>query len=412
MNPKQPKPERKRKTEHGAKPLVRRVIAVAAVLVLLGLGGSHILYLVTKIDLFSKPENIAARVITPIQTGFSSIVNSVVDYLYTLKYRANIELAYNQLKDENEQLVYQAMLADELEQKLTVYENMYDEISENESMNPLVATVINHDQSNYFSVFTINKGSNDGVQDYMAVTMEGALVGYTYNVTATKSSVRTIIDSQASIAALISSTRDQGTVRGTLGVDGTALCRMYYLPDDHLPRPGDTVVTSGVGMSFPKGIPIGTVRESTRGMESNKSYIVVEPKADFEHIEYVLVLRYQPQAEAVQARSSSSDSLTFTPVDTEQPVPTIQIGSDFYQLAPTPVPTATPTPTPINGSGLLNSQTPPTEPTPSPADDSGNLEYQVPSSMATENTYGFTLAPTATPSPTPPPLDVSVEADQ
>ena len=63
-------------------------------------------------------------------------------------------------------------------------------------------------------------------------------------------------------------------MRGTLDVDGTAMCRMYYLPDDFLPRPGDTVVTSGVGMSFPKGIPIGTVRESTRGMESNKSYVV------------------------------------------------------------------------------------------------------------------------------------------
>ena len=49
------------------------------------------------------------------------------------------------------------------------------------------------------------------------------MVGYTYNVSETKASVRTIIDSQASIAALISSTRDQGTVRGTLGVDGTAM---------------------------------------------------------------------------------------------------------------------------------------------------------------------------------------------
>ena len=132
----------------------------------------------------------------------------------------------------------------------------------------------------------------------MAVTMDGAMVGYTYNVTPTKSTVRTIIDSEASIAALIQSSRDQGTVRGTLGVDGTPLCRMYYLPEDNLPRPGDVVVTSGVGdlndgRSFPKGIPIGTVRESTRGMESNKQFVVVEPQADFQHIEYVIVLRYQ-----------------------------------------------------------------------------------------------------------------------
>lgn len=88
----------------------------------------------------------------------------------------------------------------------------------------------------------------------MAVTISGALVGYTENVQEDEATVRTVIDSNFSIAALIQSSRDQGTIRGTLGVDGTPMCRMYYLPDDNLPRPGDLVVTSGVGLSFPKGI--------------------------------------------------------------------------------------------------------------------------------------------------------------
>ena len=410
MRLKEPKPERRR--DSGGRHVLRRVILTLATLALLGLAGTHLFNLITnnQYALLSLPEDSVANILTPVQSGFSSVVESVVNYLYKLKLRANLELAYNDLKQENEQLVYQAMLASELQYKLSVYEDLYDEISVNESMNPLVATVINRDQGNYFSVFSINKGTRDGVQDYMAVTMEGALVGYTYNVSETKSSVRTIIDSTASIAALILSTRDQGTVRGTLGVDGTAMCRMYYLPDDHLPRPGDTVVTSGVGMSFPKGIPIGTVRESTRGMESNKSYIVVEPTADFEHIEYVIVLRYQPEAEAVEARASSSDTLVYTPLETIKPIPTIQIGSDFYQLAPTPEPTATPTATPLNGNILLGSASP--QPQTTPASNTGSVEYQVPDGMATSNAYGFTLAPTATPTPSPPPLDISVEDDQ
>ena len=410
MRLKEPKPERRKNTDSASRNIFKRILLALIALVLLGLAAMHLLGLITNNATFSIPEDAVAGILTPVQSGFSSVVESVVNYLYKLKLRANLELAYNNLKQENEQLVYQAMLADELQYKLSVYEDLYDEISVNEGMNPLVATVIDREAGNYFSVFTINKGSNDGIKDYMAVTMEGALVGYTYNVSATKSDVRTIIDSQASIAALISSTRDQGTVRGTLGVDGTAMCRMYYLPDDHLPRPGDTVVTSGVGMSFPKGIPIGTVRESTRGMESNKSYIVVEPTVDFEHIEYVIVLRYQPEAEAVEARTSSSNSLTFTPLETAKPIPTIQIGSDFYQLAPTPAPTATPSATPINGSSLLTTVSPGVSPT--PLSTSGSYEYQVPSGQATGNSYGFTLAPTATPTPTPPPLDVSVEEDQ
>ena len=409
MRAKEPKQERRKNKDHPSHRILRRVITIVVVLALMGLAGVHILGLVTGNSLLSIPEDKVASVLTPLQTGFSTVVDSVVNYLYKLKLRANLEISYNELKDENQQLVYQAMLADELEYKLSVYEDLYGEISVNESLNPLVATVIDRESGNYFSVFAINKGSNDGVEDFMAVTMDGALVGYTYNVSETKSSVRTIIDSEASIAALISSTRDQGTVRGTLGVDGTAMCRMYYLPDDHLPRPGDMVVTSGVGMSFPKGIPIGTVRESTRGMESNKSYIVVEPTVDFEHIEYVIVLRYQPDAEAVEARTSSSDTISFTPLETAKPIPTIQIGSDFYQLAPTPEPTVSPTPSPINGSSLLNTLSPEATVTLNPG---SNIEYQVPAGQNTGNSYGFTLAPTDSPTPSPPPLDISVEDDE
>ena len=410
MKLKVPKKERRKSGDSRGKHILRNVMIVLCVLALMGLAGTHLLKLITGNEMLAIPENGVAAVVTPLQSGFASVVSWISDYFYTLKLRSRLELEYNNLRQENEQLTYQAMLAEELQHKLSVYENLFDEVSDNEQLNPLVATVIGRESGNYFSVFTINKGTRDGIQDYMAVTMNGALVGYTYNTKTTSASVRTIIDSEASIAGLISTSRDQGTVRGTLGIDGQPMCRMYYLPEENLPRPGDQVVTSGVGMSFPKGIPIGTVRESTRGMESNKQYIVVEPSADFQHIEYVIVLRYQPEAEAVEDRSSSTDSLTLVPLETILPVPTVLIGSDTYQLAPSPTPSPEPT--------LAPDETPAptgTASTPGPSSSGGDsYEYKVPSGLqngATDNSYGFTLAPTATPTPTAPPLDLSVEED-
>ena len=409
MKLKVPKKERRKSGDSRGKHILRNVMIVLCVLALMGLAGTHLLKLITGNEMLAIPENGVAAVVTPLQSGFASVVNWISDYFYTLKLRSRLELEYNNLRQENEQLTYQAMLAEELQHKLSVYENLFDEVSDNEQLNPLVATVIGRESGNYFSVFTINKGTRDGIKDYMAVTMSGALVGYTYNTKTTSASVRTIIDSEASIAGLISTSRDQGTVRGTLGIDGQPMCRMYYLPEENLPRPGDQVVTSGVGMSFPKGIPIGTVRESTRGMESNKQYIVVEPSADFQHIEYVIVLRYQPEAEAVEDRSSSSDSLTLVPLETILPVPTVLIGSDTYQLAPSPTPSPEPT--------LAPDETPAptgTASTPGPSSSGDSYEYKVPSGLqngATDNSYGFTLAPTATPTPTAPPLDLSVEED-
>ncbi len=375
----------------------RRLGVIVITILITAVLGCMFFARVTGYDILSTPENGISTVLTPVQSLFSSIVDSVVDYLQTLKVRANLETEYNNLRAENEELTYQAMLVEELQTQLSQYEDMYDEVSANSNMNPIVCQVIDRSDTNYFATFVINKGSRDGIEDYMAVTMSGALVGYTENVKESTSTVRCIIDSEASIAALIQSSRDQGTIKGTLGVDGTYLCRMYYLSEDHLPRPGDTVVTSGVGMSFPKGIPIGTVRESTRGMESNKQYIVVEPLVDFEHIEYVIVLRYQPAAEAVTGRESSSVTSDFVALETARPYPTLRISSSNFvtaapaeadteeeEVTPSPTPTETPSPTPA-----------PTD-TPKPTETVPVYEYQLVSS-------GPTATPTASPTPSPTP---------
>ena len=361
------------------------------------------------------PDTVISGIITPVQDGFSSLSDAFFNWMRDLKLRANIEEAYEQLRAENEQLVYKAMLAEELQRTLSQYEDLSDEIAANKAMRPIVCTVIGRGDPTYFSTMTINKGTRDGVEDYMAVTFGGALVGYTESVTESKATVRTIIDSDASIAALIQSSRDQGTVRGTLGVDGTPLCRMYYLPDDNLPRPGDQVVTSGVGMSFPKGIPIGVVRESTRGMEANKQYIVLEPQVDFQHLEYVIVLRYKPEPEAIVGRENGRTNMELVPVVSARPSPQIpQIAASLFDsptpsaeaavAEETPSPSPSPSPTPAPATTMPVS----TPDVPAPT----SLEYQS-VNLSDEPTPSPTPSPAPTPTPywTPDPDDMTFEED-
>ena len=349
------KQQRKLQSQKEKKPrgkTLRIVVSVLITLVLLLVIGAMLLTRTMMPDnaLLQLPETAVASAITPAQGLFSGIVESIADYFRQVKLRENLEQAYVDLLAENEELYIQAALADELAAQLATFKDIDEEKQQNLGLNPIRCQVIGREQGNYFSTFTIDRGERDGIEPYMAVTISGALVGFTEKVYPTTATVRTIIDSNASISGLIQSSRDQGIVSGTLGVNGEPMCRMYYLPDDHLPRPGDIVVTSGVGMSFPKGIPIGTVRESTRGMESNKQYIVVEPSADFEHIEYVIVYRYMPAAEAVEGRSSTATYNEYVPTVTARPYPTLRIGSTLkFGETATPVPTAsaTPSPTPV-----------------------------------------------------------------
>ena len=123
-----------------------------------------------------------------------------------------------------------------------------------------------------------------------------------------------------------------------MGINGEPTCRMYYLSENHLPRQGDTVVTSGVGVEFPKGIPIGVVRESTRGMEEGKAYVVIEPIVDFERVEYVIVYRYVPTY-AEQAEVRDESGITYTGLPTARPVPTFAVsGESAFNVDETPTP--------------------------------------------------------------------------
>ena len=334
--------------------------------------------------LFS-PESSLSRLITPVQSLVSRVTQSVSGYLYRVKLRSNIEYEYNQLKAQNDELVLRSLLYEELEEENTQLRTLLGEYDARAEMNPVLARVIASESGNYFSTFTINKGKNDGVDTQMAVITSEGLIGYTYEVFDTTAKVITVIDDQASLAALIESSRDQGAVKGTLGSTGEPLCRMYYLSADSVPRPGDRVITSGVGVSFPKGLLIGYVRESTRAIEDNKHYIVVEPAADFEHIENVLVLRYYAEVEEMPDNYDNTE-IIIAPVATARPQAVIE---EERLNASTPVPLpdapgrATPTPAPEEVDFIIDEEamgdladryvhvtpTPEPEVTPEPIDD-------------------------------------------
>lgn len=294
------------------------------------------------------PEGPLAGIITPAQAAVSRISQAVSGYIYRVKLRSNIEYEYNQLKAQNDELILRSLLYEELEEENAQLRALLGEYEERADMNPLLARVIASESGNYFSTFTINKGSDDGVNTQMAVITSQGLIGYVYEVFASTAKVITIIDDQASLAALIESSRDQGAVKGTLGSTGEPLCRMYYLSADSVPRPGDRVITSGVGVSFPRGLLIGYVRESTRAIEDNKHYIVIEPAADFEHIENVLVLRYYAEVEKMPDNYDNTE-IIIAPVATARPQAVIE-EDRLNQSTPVPLPNApgraTPTPVP------------------------------------------------------------------
>lgn len=271
--------------------------------------------------LVSLPGRIVSAVVKPFQGAFAWATAQVTGYLETRKLRGEIEIEYNKLKAQNDELIYAAMYNDELQAEIDELKGKLEIFEDVKTQNPIVANVTSKETSNWFQMFTIDKGSNDKIENFMAVINQDGLIGYVYKTYDTSAEVISIIDSRASVSGVIQSSREQGTVRGTLGMDDEATCRMYYLPEDLVPRPGDIVVTSGIGMPFPSGIKIGTIRESTRQTAENKSYVVIEPAVDFKNLETVIVLVFKPASEQMPDASDRQNDYVPSPLDSARPIP-------------------------------------------------------------------------------------------
>ena len=300
-------------------------------------------------ELVAAPRQAIMRIISPFQRAATWVGERVSKAARNWSYRRTLETYYSRLLAENEQLVYKSLLYEEMERENIRLQGLLGEYNAKREWDPLMASVTAKESGNRFSVFTIDKGSEDGVQPGMAVANQYGLIGVVYEVTATTANVVSIIDSRSSIGGILENSRDQGIIKGTLGVEEAATCRMYYLPADSVPRPNDIVITSGVMTTgveqgsvaehMPKGLKIGTVRESARHADANKNYIIVQPFVDFMHIELVLVYRYVADPEHMQFADDGQVSYTPVQLDTPRPMPTIGMGdTQMFGATPTPIP--------------------------------------------------------------------------
>jgi rod shape-determining protein MreC len=152
----------------------------------------------------------------------------------------------------------------------------------------VVARVIARDPGNWFGTVTIDRGSADAVRRNMTVVTPDGLVGRVVAVRAHTSDVLLITDPRSSVGGLIQETRIPGVVEGLAG--GFGLLRMLYIAKDAPVEVGQTVITSGLGGLFPKGIPVGTVAEVRPEGSGLFQVVVVRPFAQLNRLEEVAVL--------------------------------------------------------------------------------------------------------------------------
>ena len=131
---------------------------------------------------------------------------------------------------------------------------------------PKLANVVLRDPANWWRTIQIDLGSRDGARVNLPVMTTEGLVGRISEVSLTSSRVVLVGDRNCKVSAMVEDgTRDTGVLE-TAGPFDSSLLTLSYLPMDANLKPGQNVVTSGLGGVFPQGIAIGKIVD-TRQVE-------------------------------------------------------------------------------------------------------------------------------------------------
>ena len=120
----------------------------------------------------------------------------------------------------------------------------------------------------------------------MPVVNASGLVGRIVSVSPNYAKILLIIDHNSAVDCLIQRSRDRGMVKGM----STEICKLDYVVKASDVRENDIVVTSGLGGIFPKGLPIGQIREVKELPGELFMDIEITPAVDFSKLEEVLVI--------------------------------------------------------------------------------------------------------------------------
>jgi rod shape-determining protein MreC len=153
------------------------------------------------------------------------------------------------------------------------------------------ARVVGSEGSSPFRTILINKGTVDGIRDGQPVIAPDGIVGRVIESSWNYSKVLLVTDYNSNIDAIVQGSRAQGILQG----GGHRLLRLKYVQRTEEVKTGDTVVTSGLGGTFPKGLMLGTVVRADKKDPGLFQTIEVAPSVDFSKIEEVLVLQTEKE---------------------------------------------------------------------------------------------------------------------
>ena len=199
---------------------------------------------------------LGALVALPFQGVGNAVLNLTAD-----------QKTLSDLQAENELLAARNAELEEAEQEAKRLEELLG-VQSSYNLQSTGARVIASSTSSWQATLTIDKGSAAGLSVGMPVISAAGVLGQIVECYPTSSVVSLLSDENSEVSAMVQASRAQGMLVGA--ADGSL--RLAMVGTDQEVSVGDTIVTSGLGGVYPKGLPLGKVAS----VERNNAQIYLE----------------------------------------------------------------------------------------------------------------------------------------
>ncbi len=236
--------------------------------------------------------NVVKVLVTPLQKSMNSFGQYLSGLSTNLEGSASLKAKNKELQEKVDKLTAENSELVLNKEELTRLQTLLDLKNQYSDYDMVGANVISRGSSNWYNTFTIDKGTNDGIQVDCNVMAGAGLVGIVTKVGPNWATVRSIIDDDSNVSAMVSTTSDTCIVAGNLQlIDQGTISLVKLLDDNNHVHVGDKVVTSNISEKYLPGILIGYISELNNDANNLTKSGQLTPVVDFRHLQEVLVIR-------------------------------------------------------------------------------------------------------------------------
>lgn len=243
----------------------------------------------------SKPEQAIKDSVSWSQQLIHTPVKSISNFFLNIK---DFRKTYEENKELKEKIASYEGIDYEIEKLKEDNEQLRQTLEKTEEsvmdFNPIQATVISRSPERWLEQVTINRGREHGIEENMAVITAEGMVGKINSTSKYTSTVQLLtgFDQFTRISAAIYHGDGKETIGLVEEYDKEKDVLMFRIIDDSKDdaKEGDLVLSSGMGGIFPSGLVIGKVKELVPDQYGLTSMAHVEPIANTNDINHVIVV--------------------------------------------------------------------------------------------------------------------------